>query len=172
MTKLDLKPEEFDNYYLRYINKLSDKTELLQGFENGKNEVITFFNSIPKDKLTYRYQPNKWSIKEVLQHQIDTERIFIYRCFRIARRDITPLAGYDQNIYINPSLANNKTRDSLLNEFILNRTHSISLLNSLADEDLCFIGNASGNAMSARAAAFTIIGHDIWHMEVIKDKYL
>ncbi|WP_299885812.1 DinB family protein [uncultured Lacinutrix sp.] len=172
MTKSDLKSSEFDEYYLRYIDKLSSKTELRKGFEYGKNTTINFFKSIPNEKLTYRYQSNKWSIKEVLQHLIDTERIFMYRCFRIARRDTTALSGYNQDIYINPSNANNKSIDSLLSEFTINRNNSISLLNSLTDENLSFIGNSNNSKMSARAAAFTILGHDIWHMEVIQNKYL
>lgn len=172
MTKLDLNTSEFDDYYSRYIDKLSSKTELRKGFETGKNDIINFFESIPEKKLTFRYQPNKWNVLEVLQHQIDTERIFMYRCFRIARRDRTPLAGFDQNIYVEPSRATSKSIKELLNEFILNRHHSISLLNSFTDEDLSFIGTASGCDMSARAAAFTIIGHDIWHQEVIQNNYL
>jgi uncharacterized damage-inducible protein DinB len=172
MTKLDLNPSEFDDYYFRYIDKLSNKIELRKGFRTGKEAVIDFFESIPKEKLTHRYQSGKWSIKEVFQHIIDTERIFMYRCFRIARQDKTALAGYDQDDYITPSGADEKTIANLLNEFTTNRNHSISLLDSLTDENICFVGNASGNAMSARAAAFTIIGHDIWHMEVINNKYL
>ncbi len=172
MTKLDLISSEFDDYYLRYIDKLSEKTELKKGFVTGETTLIDFFKSIPKEKLTYRFQPEKWCVKEILQHLIDTERIFIYRCFRIARRDKTALAGFDQNIYILPSEASNKSLESLLNEFEMNRKNSISILNSLTDEDLCFIGNSNGGAMSARASAFTIIGHDIWHMEIIQNKYL
>ena len=172
MTKLDLNPSEFDNYYLRYIDNLSMKTELRKGFSDGEIALIDFFKSIPKEKLTFRYQPEKWNIKEVLQHLIDTERIFMYRCFRIARRDRTALAGYDQNIYIKPSEATNKPIEKLLTEFTLNRKHSISLLHSLTDDDLSFVGKSNGNAMSARAAAFTVIGHDIWHMDVIQNKYL
>jgi uncharacterized damage-inducible protein DinB len=172
MTKLDLNPSEFSNYYLRYIDKSPNKTELRKGFKSGKDAVINFFKSIPEEKLTHRYQPGKWSIKEVLQHLIDTERIFMYRCFRIARQDKTALAGYEQDDYIAPSGADEKTIANLLNEFTTNRDHSISLLDSLTDKDLAFIGKSSGSAMSARAAAFIVIGHDIWHMEVIQDKYL
>ena len=172
MTKLDLKASECDDYFLRYINKLSNKTELRKGFEIGKDVLIDFFKSIPKDKLENGYESGKWTVKEILQHLIDTERIFIYRCFRIARQDKTALAGYDQDLFIKPSKANDKSIDHLLNEFTANRNHSISLLDSLSDEDLTFIGTSSGGAMSARAAAFIIIGHDIWHMEVIQNKYL
>jgi hypothetical protein len=172
MKKSDLQPKEYDVYYQRYIDKLSNETELRQRFHDGKKIVVDFFKSIPLEKLEYRYQPQKWSIKEILQHLIDTERIFMYRCFRIARKDATALAGYDQNIYIEPSGANDKSLDDLLNEFIIGRNNSIVLLNSLSNENLQFIGNSNGGNMSARAAAFTIIGHDVWHMEVIKEKYI
>jgi len=172
MIKSALTAHEFDIYYKRYLDKLDPKTALRNGFNEGKKTIVAFFKSIPEEKLTYRYQPEKWSIKEILQHLIDTERVFMYRCFRIARKDATPLAGFDQNIYITPSGANEKSLDDLLNEFIINRNNSIALLNSLTDTHLQFIGNSNGEEMSARAAAFTIIGHDIWHMEVIKNRYL
>ncbi|PWG05200.1 DinB family protein [Polaribacter aquimarinus] len=172
MKKQVLNANEFDSYYQRYIDKLHDKTELIQGFIDGKTQMISFLKSIPEIKLNFSYQPEKWSIKEILQHLIDTERIFIYRCFRIARKDTTALAGYDQDVYIKPSNADKKSLDDLLNEFIINRNNSIALLQSLTTDDLCFIGNANDGKMSARAAAFIIIGHDIWHIEVIKEKYL
>ncbi|APZ47906.1 hypothetical protein BW723_17100 [Polaribacter reichenbachii] len=172
MKRQDLKLEEFEIYFKRYLDKLNNETELLQGFIDGKSATTSFFKSISKDKLEFRYQPEKWSIKEILQHLIDTERIFMYRCFRIARRDTTALAGYDQEIYNHPSKANKKSLENLLNEFNINRNNSIALLQSLSDDDLCFTGKASGGKMSARAAAFIIIGHDIWHTDVIKNKYL
>ncbi|MBU3012160.1 DinB family protein [Polaribacter vadi] len=172
MKKQDLKLEEFDIYYKRYLDKLNNETALLQGFIDGKSNTIAFLKSISENKLDFKYQPKKWSIKEILQHLIDTERIFMYRCFRIARRDTVALAGYDQEIYNTPSKANNKSLDDLLNEFKINRNNSIALLQSLSNDDLCFIGNANGDKMSARAAAFIIIGHDIWHTDVIKNKYL
>lgn len=172
MIKSHLSPQEYDIYYQRYIDKLENSVALRSGFEAGKRLVVNFFKSIPDSKLTYRYEPEKWSIKEILQHLIDTERVFMYRCFRIARKDATPLAGFDQNIYITPSGAHQKLIDDLLNEFIINRNNSIVLLNSLSDENLKFIGNSNGGEMSARAAAFTVIGHDIWHMDIIKERYL
>ena len=172
MIKLDITPNEFDVYYARYINKLPDNSTLLNSFTEGLKNTIHFFNTIPEEKLHYRYQPEKWNSKEILQHLIDTERIFMYRCFRIARRDTTPLTGFDQNIYVLPSRAHEKPIESLVNEFIVTRDNSIAILNSLTDEDLAFVGNSNGAEMSARAAAFTILGHDIWHMNVITNKYL
>jgi len=172
MTNKDLNVNEFDPYYGRYIYKLSKNILLRTGFEIGHIDVLHFFRSIPNDKLSYRYESGKWSIKEILQHLIDTERIFMYRCFRIARNDKTSLAGFDQKIYMDPSGASSKSIDDLINEYTTTRKSSIVLLNSLTDKDLQSIGDANGGAMSARAAAFTIIGHDIWHMDLIKEKYL
>ncbi|WP_299185040.1 DinB family protein [uncultured Aquimarina sp.] len=172
MNSTDLSPKEYDEYYGRYIKKLSPQVSIIEGFEIGKDDVINFFESISPEKQEYRYDINKWSVKEVLQHLIDTERIFIYRCFRIARNDQTPLAGYDQNIYIDPSGANQKSMSELIGEFEIVRQSSISFLNSINDDQLMYIGNANGGDMSARAAAFTIIGHEIWHMDIIKERYL
>ena len=163
---------EHDAYYWRYIQKLSTSLELIDGFKMGLEDTFRFFQSIPEERQHYRYEKGKWTIKEVLQHLIDAERIFIYRCFRIARRDTTSLAGFNQEIYIEPSAANAKRMDQLLAEYLTGREQSISILQSITDEDLVFIGNANQAPMSARAAAFTIIGHDIWHMEIIKERYL
>ncbi len=172
MTKSDLRDKEFNEYYWRYIDKLPESINLREGFSVGKQNVLTFFNSIAESKWDYRYAPDKWTIKEVLQHLIDTERIFAYRMFRIARNDKTPLAPYDQNIYMEPSNANQKDPKTLIREFRAVRESSIALVDSLSDDALCTVGVSSDVPMSSRAAAFTIIGHEIWHMDSIKERYL
>ena len=172
MLKQDLKITEYNEYFSRYINKVTDNTDLSKGFEEDKNMVINFFSSIPEDKLEYRYQPEKWSIKEVLQHIIDTERIFMYRFLRIARNDKTALAGFDQNIYISPSQANSKSLEELIHEFTTTRLYSINLINSISENNLQNIGTASESQISARACAFVLLGHSIWHIEIIKERYL
>ena len=172
MIKSDLDQTEFNAYYAQYLDKLPVNTNLMESFAQGKKTVIEFFRSIPSNKLEYRYESDKWSVKEILQHLIDTERIFLHRCFRIARNDRTPLTGFDQNAYVEPSGADQKSIDELLDEFSVNRDHSIILLKSLSDENLKFTGNASGYDLSARAAAFIIPGHDLWHIDIIKERYL
>ena len=172
MKVKDLNSSEYDSYYNRYVGMLPDDTELRKTFELGKQDVLHFFQSIPKEKLSFRYAEGKWSVKEVLQHLIDTERIFMYRCFRISRNDDTELAGFDQDIYIDPSNADSKSIDSLIEEYRVTRNYSINLLNSLSDNDLKYVGNSNGGPMSGRVAAFTILGHEIWRIEVIKNKYL
>lgn len=172
MKTSDLKTTEYNEYYSRYISLISRETTLIDGFIKDSNMVIQFFESIPFDKLDYKYAEGKWCIKEVFQHLIDTERIFQHRCFRIARHDKTTISGFEQDDYINPSQANNKNLKSLVEEFKAVRQSFIVLLKSLHDDDLKFIGNANGSDMSARAAAFIILGHSIWHIHVIKERYL
>ncbi|AZJ35781.1 DinB family protein [Tenacibaculum singaporense] len=172
MKKQELQPTEFNEFYAGYLSKVPDNTDLKEGFENDKETVIRFFSSISKDKLEYRYQPEKWSIKEVLQHIIDTERVFMYRILRISRKDMTPIEGFDQEIYIKPSGADNKTIEALLEEFKTTRSYSINLLNSISNENLCNIGVANNSPASARACAFILLGHSVWHMDIIKERYL
>jgi hypothetical protein len=172
MIKAEIKKEEYNEYYGNYIGLLDDHTELVDGFNKGKKMMEDFINAIPDGKMTYRYQPEKWSIIEVVQHLIDTERIFMYRCFRIARNDNTELAGYEQDDYIIPSEANSKSKEQILEEFTTNRNNSISLLKSLSEKNLVFVGNANGGNVSARAAAFIVLGHDIHHTNIIKERYL
>lgn len=172
MTVQDLQQTEYNEYYSRYINKVSKDTSLIKGFEDDRKMVVDFFSSVPENKLEYRYQPEKWTIKELLQHIIDTERIFIYRFLRISRNDKTALAGFDQDIYIDPSMANNKSLEELINEFNSTRSYSINLIESISDENLKNIGTASDSTISARACAFILLGHSVWHIEVIKERYL
>ncbi len=168
----DIQTEEYATFYSGYINKIPKSTTLIEGFETGFNRVSSFFREIPNDKLNYKYAPDKWTIEEVFQHIIDTERVFMYRCFRIARHDSTPLAGFEQNDFIQPSNANQKTIEQLLEEYHITRQGFIVLLKSLSDNDLKQMGNASGNNMSARAAAFIVLGHELWHLDIIKEHYL
>lgn len=172
MTKEIINQEELDTYFQRYIDKVGGHTDLRAGMLESKKTVSEFFENIPADKHAYAYAEEKWTIMEVLQHVIDTERVFSYRLFRIGRGDKAPLMGFDQDIYIAPSRANQKGMASLIAEFKIARDHTLSLLGSLTDEDLENIGTSSEHALSARAAAFIILGHEIWHMDIVRDRYL
>lgn len=172
MRTKDLNPSEYNPFYRTYIDMIPKELKLVDGFYLGLKQVTDFFKSISNDKLTYKYAEDKWTIKEIFQHIIDTERIFMYRCLRIARHDQTPLAGFDQNDYILPSLANNKSIELLLEEYQAVRQNFIVLLKSLSETDLKFVGNANGSNLSARAAAFIILGHELWHIKIIKERYL
>jgi hypothetical protein len=172
MIKAVIQTKEYHEYYSRYLDLVSDNTELIEGYRKGKKEMIYLINSIPEEKMSFRYQPEKWSISELIQHLIDTERVFMYRCFRIARNDKTELAGFEQDDFVKPSEADLKTKAALLEEFSINRDNSISLLKSLSDKNMSFIGNANGGDASSRSIAFTVLGHDMHHTKIIKERYL
>ena len=172
MKVTNLRTTEYNEFYAGYIGKVPKNWTLKKGFDLGKTEVVAFFKAIPNDKLEYRYAENKWTVKEVFQHIIDTERVMGYRCFRMARHDATAMAGFEQDDYIKPSKANQKSMDILVNEYLSVRQSTNALIQSLSNEDLEFVGNANGAAMSARAVAFMILGHEIWHIDIIKALYL
>ncbi len=167
-----LQQQEYNHYYQRYLDKVVTGSQLINGFQKSRETIAHFFSTLSENQLTNRYESGKWSVKEVFQHLIDSERIFMNRCFRIARYDDTALPGFDQNIYNEPSLAAGKTIHQLLTEFEATRNYSLSLLNSLSEADLNNTGIANSAPMSARAAAFIVLGHEIWHLEIIKEKYL
>lgn len=172
MNLSDVNPEEYSSNNGGYINRLPKDLELIKSFNDDYKAVLELFQSLPSDKWDYKYAPDKWSLKELFQHMIDTERIFIYRCFRISRHDKTPLTGFDQDDYMLPSEAHKKSVENLLEEFQAVRTNSLVLLKSLNDTNLKFIGIVNGNPLSARAAAFNIIGHNMWHIHIINERYL
>ncbi len=172
MIRSDLTSKEYNPYFQIYLNKLSDDLHLDDGFQKGKEAVVEFFSSLPNDTYDYAYAEGKWTVKEVFQHLIDTERVFIYRCFRIARRDTTSLAGFDQDDFIKTCNANSKSIEVLLEEFTAVRHSFMVLLKTLSQDDLKFIGTASGFPVSARAIAFINLGHYLWHIDIIKERYL
>ena len=172
MKITDINPTEYSNFYANYLGLIPKDLSLIDGFTDGFKQVSDFFENIPAVKLNHAYAHEKWSVKEVFQHLIDTERVFQYRCFCIARADKTPLPGFEQNDYIVPSNAKNKSLEALTDEFKTVRLSFLALLKSLSKEDLLCVGNANGNPMSARAAAFITLGHYEWHIKIIKERYL
>lgn len=172
MVKNDLNPNEYNEHYGRYLNLLDKNTELINGLKNHKYDTISYFASIPPEKLNYRYLPEKWTIKEVFQHIIDTERVFIYRCFAIGRGDKTPLPNFNENEYIPTSKANEKNLGQLVDEFIATRDYTLSIIRNLTNENLKEIGMASNSNLSARACGFIILAHALWHIQIINERYL
>ena len=170
-TANQLSPSEYLPFYGSYINKVGD-TALISGLESGLDQAITLFESIPENKLEYRYALGKWTIKDIMQHLIDAERIFAYRLLRIVRQDKTPLSGFDENDYANESLANSRSRGDLIDEYRVLRKSTVLLIRSLNDDRLKSIGNVNNGEMSARAIGFIIIGHEKHHCNVITERYL
>lgn len=168
----ELQTHEYHNFYSTYISKVPDNLDLIDGYKTGGHAIVQFFKAIPEDKLEYSYAKGKWSVKDVFQHIIDNERVFTYRFFRIARQDKTPLAGYEQNNFAASVNTKRKSINDLIEEYQAVRQYSLVLLKSLTINSLNFLGTVSGGPMSARAAAFVTLGHEIHHVNVLKERYL
>ncbi len=144
----------------------------LEGLKQNLDLVVSFYSNIPHEKHDYAYEEGKWSVKDVLLHIIDTERVFIYRALRIARQDKTPLASFEQDDYVASGYTSKRTLMSLLEEYKTVRQSSIALYNSFDSIALEQIGEASGFPISVRALGYILTGHENHHNLVIKQRYL
>ena len=168
---MELNKNDYPAYYETYIS-LSKDLSLPNDFASNREKSISFFQAVPTDKLEYRYQPEKWSIKDILLHLIDCERIFQYRALRISRNDKTPLPGFEENLYAIEAKATNRSLESLLEEYKSVRNGTISLFSSFTDDELIRKGNASGKDISVHAIGYIILGHELHHIKIIKERYL
>ncbi len=171
MKASELKTTEYAPFYATYISKVGD-APLLQLLEEGKAHSLQLFQSIPENKHAYRYAAGKWSIKEVLQHIIDTERVFAYRALRISRGDTTPLPGFEQNGFNDAAKADRRSLADLIAEYQAVREANIQLFRSMTDDMLLLEGTASGYNVSTRAIGFMIVGHEKHHVGIVMERYL
>jgi uncharacterized damage-inducible protein DinB len=172
MKPQDLKPTEFAPYFGTYINQVSDEYTLIEELEISVHRLIKFVQDIPMDIFDYRYAEGKWTIKDILQHIIDTERIFAYRALRIARNDKTALPGFEEDDYAREANGSSRSIQSLLTELAIVRQSTLALFKTFSDDVLLQTGTASNNPVSVRAIGFMIIGHQNHHQRVFKERYL
>lgn len=163
---------EYNPYAIMYIKLLPDDGLVLKHLKESFKQVKEFILSLPTDKLTYRYAENKWTIKEILVHIMDDERIYAYRALRIARNDKTPLPGFEQEDYVPYSKANKRSLSSIFQEYKTVRNATLSLFTSLNIDDLLRTGIANDHPVSVRALAYHIAGHELHHINIIKERYL
>jgi len=164
--------DEFAPYAIQYIGLLPDDGLVLDHLQQNLETTRAFLRSLPEDKLLYRYAAGKWTVKEIVLHIADDERIYTYRALRFARNDTTELPGFDQDDYTRYSGANQRPLDDLLDELATVRAATLSLYNGLEDDTLTRAGVASGNPMSVRAIAYHIAGHEMRHMNIIRERYV
>jgi uncharacterized damage-inducible protein DinB len=165
-------PDEHVAYVLQYIDLVPDDGLVLEHLRANLEASSALLRSLPDDLLVYRYAEGKWTIKEIVQHLSDDERIYAYRALRFARGDRTELPGFDQDAYTPETRANRRTLDDLLEEFASVRAATLSLYAGLDDDVLVRAGVASGNVMSVRAIAYHIAGHELRHMNIVRNRYL
>ncbi|MCR4029291.1 MULTISPECIES: DinB family protein [Flavobacterium] len=171
MNISDVLENEYAGHFGTYIKEAGDG-KLIEELEISLHEFIRFVQNIPMDKFDYRYAEGKWTIKEIIQHVIDTERIFAYRALRFSRNDKTPLPGFEESDYADNTDANSRSIQDLLTEFSAVRHSNLLFYKSLSDEQLKRIGTAAGNQISVRALGFVIIGHQKHHQKVFEERYL
>ncbi len=172
MKPQQLQPNEYASYYENYIHQVSDDYTLIEELEISLHRYIKFVQNIPMDKFDYSYAEGKWTIKDIIQHTIDAERVFAYRALRFARNDKTELPGYEEDDYANQANGNKRSIMELLTEFSAVRHATLLLFKSFNEEQLLRIGYANNNPMSVRAIGFVIVGHQNHHQKVFEERYL
>ena len=171
MKPSSLQSNEYAAFYKPYIEALGDFV-LLDELELSSNHFIDFIQSIPSEKHEFRYAEGKWTIKDIVQHLIDTERVLAYRSLRFARKDQTPLHSFDENEYVDATAANKRTLTDLLQEYKAVRSSTLYLYKSFSNEELMYTGIASNNSFTVRAIGFIIAGHQKHHQRIITERYL
>mgnify|MGYP005811825511 CR=1 FL=1 len=159
------------SWYHGYIN-LVKEDDLLEAFTRGSTGFLRFLDTIPTEKFDYRYAEEKWTIKEVLQHVIDAERVFSYRALRFSRKDSTPLPGFDENSFAANAEASRRTWADLVEEFTVTRRSSELLFRSFSEEQLEANGVSSNSPNYVRALGYILIGHALHHENIIRERYL
>lgn len=169
MSNIDL--SRVPSYYHRYIERAS-MDDLPAALQKHFNNINPLLESLPQEKWNYRYAEGKWSIKEMVQHLIDAERIFCYRALCFARKDKTPLPGFDENEYALNSNADQRKPVDLVKELAMVNLSTIQLFNSFDESQLDQDGVANGKSVYVKAIAYIIIGHVLHHKAVLEERYL
>jgi hypothetical protein len=164
-------PSEHFSDAFDYVSLVPEDGHLLKHLEDGIVQVEAFVRALPPERLTTPHTPGEWTVQDVLQHIADDERVFAYRLLRIARGDTTTLPGFDQDTFALAAGAINRTLDDLWEEYVSVRHASITLVRSLPDEALTRSTDANGHELTARATAYIIVGHELYHLRSLRENY-
>ncbi len=169
MSKPDL--EKIPTFYRGYV-ELVPEGQLMPLLIDSRDKFLDLLASIPEDKGTYAYAEDKWTIKEMVGHLCDAERVFGYRALRFGRADMTDLAGFDQDAYVQSSRANKLPFTDLAREFTNVRNATIDLYNGFDKKALNRFGSANGFRIDVNTLGYIVVGHLYHHMSILKAKYL
>ena len=161
---------EYASYYEKYI-ALVPGSDILAALETQRVRTMQLFAGRSERDGNFKYAADKWTVKEVLGHLSDSERIFVYRALRIARGDQTPLSGFEQDDYVRSGGFNERPLASLVEEFADVRSASLALFRSLSGESWLRKGTANKNEVSVRALAFITAGHELHHRQILEERY-
>ena len=164
-------PSEYGAYFGRYITLVPD-SDIFAVLQDQMKSTRTLLDTVSEEKGNHRYEAGKWSIKELVGHVIDTERIFVYRALRFARNDQTELPGFDQDTFAASANFANIALSDIVQEYQAVRSATVFFFKHLATDAWSRRGIANNNEMTVRAVAFTIAGHELHHMDILKKRYL
>lgn len=167
LLNLDTIPHSYKNYV-----KQVEETDLLQALRISGHRALELVHTVTDQKIDFRYAPGKWTIREVLCHMIDAERIFAYRALRFARNDKTALSGWEENEYAPQANASGRTLQKIAAEMAHLRSTTIDMFEGFTPEMLSRKGMANNNELSVMVLGFTIAGHEIHHCQILKERYL
>lgn len=157
--------------YQNYIDKAGDDN-MLKALNLSTKRFRKLIKSIPKKKIDYSYAEGKWTIRQLLQHVIDAERVFTLRALWFARRDPSPQPGFEENIWADNAIVANRKWKDMLEEFLMLRAANELFFTSLSDEELVRTGTASGNIVSVSVFGFVSAGHLQHHLNILEERYL
>jgi hypothetical protein len=163
--------DEYAEFYAGYIAEVPARADPVEQLGTQLDTVRRLLESLPEAQAKFRYSPEKWSVKEVVGHLCDSERIFAYRLLRIARADETPLAGFEENDYVSEANFDARPLTDLAGEWVAVRTATRALVGGVAPAAWEHRGTANGKAVSARALLYIIIGHTQHHLGVLRTRY-
>lgn len=168
-----MRPSEGDyaKYYQRYIDKVHGD-DFLSVMAQQLGDMENILANLPEEKALFAYAEDKWTVKELLGHIIDAERVFSYRALCIARGEQQPLPGFEQDEFVKTARFNKRDLESIVEEYRHLRRANIALFSSFTDEELNRKGTASGNPVTVRALMFIIAGHEKHHIDILLEKYL
>jgi len=164
-------PADYPPYMAAYVSKVPDG-DVIDTLSRQISETLTLLRSIPESIGDKRYAPEKWSIREVIGHMADTERVFAYRALRFSRADARPVEGFDENDFVRGAPFARVALADLINEFEHIRRSNIYLFNNLDEEAMERRGVANGFEVSVRALAFVTAGHEAHHVHILRTRYL
>ncbi len=164
-------PDTYASYFATYVD-LVPEGDILQILASQILETGRYLDSIGDEKSHYRYAPDRWSIREIVSHLADAERVFCYRALTFARGDETPLPGFEQDDWVAASNADQRSLNDLADEFHRVRAATIVLFSGLNEEALQRSGTANENRMIVAAVPFIIAGHELHHRKIIEERYV
>jgi uncharacterized damage-inducible protein DinB len=161
---------EYGTYFGNYIGNVPED-DVLAALESQRDETHRFLAAIPEDRASYRYAAGKWSIREVVGHFTDAERIFAYRAMAIARGERQSLPGFDENLYVENAGFESRSLRELTDAYLAVRNASLTLFRQLSAQAWDRHGTANNNPLSVRALAYITVGHERHHLRILRERY-